>query len=204
MKKFYVFVAEHLPSHQYYIGCRAYAGPPERDQYLGSGTIWQRLIKVHPRASFRKTIIGVFQSQHEASRVESAIISDPCNLNDRCMNVKDRYRASPIERMTPRETAHVVKFREWFRTREAPLTLPQGRRVDTKSVKVRERQKLDLQHVPSSHPLLPLFELYNEGKSCEEIAETAGDEWSASRISNLVEQKLFADYKRARDNESLQ
>lgn len=82
----YVYKITNTQNGMYYIGKRSTLLPIEEDPYMGSGTLIKKALDELDRDTFRKEIIAVFETQHEALEYESSlvnesVVNDPMSYN---------------------------------------------------------------------------------------------------------------------------
>ena len=78
-----------MPSGRFYLGKHTTAPVQsiEDDRYLGSGTVWQKIVKAHPREEFRRMIISEHKTSKEAFDAEKLLISEELLRDNLCMNM---------------------------------------------------------------------------------------------------------------------
>ena len=87
MKKYYGYIYKitHTPSGRYYIGQHK-GCEPESDGYLGSGTVWTKIVAKHPRLEFKKEVLATANSKKELCGLEIKCISNLYETDSLCMN----------------------------------------------------------------------------------------------------------------------
>ena len=79
MKKHYVYKITNLKNNKIYIGVRTHPSP-DLDDYMGSGTCIQNVIKIEGIKYFKKEIIYKFNTRKEAEDFESKLLTEEfCN-----------------------------------------------------------------------------------------------------------------------------
>lgn len=82
----YVYKITHAPSKRYYIGQRK-SSDPEKDNYWGSGKIWTRIFRSHPKEEFVKEILATANSGDELNKLEKEYVGDLFRQDELCMNL---------------------------------------------------------------------------------------------------------------------
>jgi len=79
MEKHYVYKITNLKNNKIYIGVRTHPSP-ELDEYMGSGTCIQNVIKIEGIEYFKKEIIKTFDTREKAENYESSLLTEEfCN-----------------------------------------------------------------------------------------------------------------------------
>lgn len=79
MEKHYVYKITNLKNNKIYIGVRTHPSP-ELDEYMGSGTCIQKVIKIEGIEYFKKEIIKTFDTREKAENYESSLLTEEfCN-----------------------------------------------------------------------------------------------------------------------------
>lgn len=86
MPKFhFTYRVTHLPTGRFYLGKHTTAKMD--DGYLGSGTIWLRILKAHPKDEFSRTVLQFFGSKDEVSDAERELITSDMLADPLCENL---------------------------------------------------------------------------------------------------------------------
>lgn len=87
MKKYYGYIYKitHTPSGRYYIGQHK-GCDPDHDGYLGSGSVWLKIVGAHPLLEFKKEVLATARTKKELSVLEIENIGSLYLTDDLCMN----------------------------------------------------------------------------------------------------------------------
>jgi hypothetical protein len=87
MEKHYVYKIINLKNNKIYIGVRTHPNP-EIDEYMGSGTCIQSVIKIEGIEFFKKEIIKTFNTREEAENYESSLLTEEFCNNPETYNIQ--------------------------------------------------------------------------------------------------------------------
>ena len=75
----YVYKITNLKNNKIYIGVRTHPNP-DKDEYMGSGTVIQKVIEIEGIDNFKKEIIYRFNTREEAEKYASSLLTEEfCN-----------------------------------------------------------------------------------------------------------------------------
>lgn len=75
----YVYKITNLKNNKIYIGVRTHPNP-DKDEYMGSGTVIQKVIEIEGINNFKKEIIHLFNTREEAEQKEKEYLTEEfCN-----------------------------------------------------------------------------------------------------------------------------
>jgi hypothetical protein len=85
MKYYFLYKVIHLPTNRYYLG--KHVAKKINDGYMGSGTIWKRILNAHPKEEFERVILNFYNSNTELSEAEKLLITEETLADVKCMNL---------------------------------------------------------------------------------------------------------------------
>lgn len=81
----YIYKVTHVPTGRYYIGLHK-GDTPECDGYMGSGTVWKKILLNHPVVEFRKEVLATAKTKEELAAKEKKLISKLFLSDPLCKN----------------------------------------------------------------------------------------------------------------------